>query len=86
MGSVYPESTSGIYIVGEHVSETNGDRIYAAHAVHQRDLPLLLMTDGMRHDPKPWVAPIAKLRIRHRDRSRVMRSRNSASNDEASVD
>jgi hypothetical protein len=27
------------------------------------------MTDRMRHDPQAWVAPLAKFRIRHRDRS-----------------
>ena len=72
MGLVYPESGSGIYVVGEHVSETKGDCISAAHAVQQRDLTLLRMTDGMRHDSQVRVAPIAKLRIRHRDRSLVM--------------
>jgi hypothetical protein len=40
--------------------------------MHQRDFPLLLMTDGLRHDPKPRVAPTAELSICHCNRSRVM--------------
>jgi DNA-binding transcriptional regulator WhiA len=30
------------------------------------------MTDGMRHNPEARIAPVAKLRIRHRDRSLMM--------------
>jgi hypothetical protein len=40
--------------------------------MHQRDFPLLLMTDGLRYDPKPRVAPTAELSICHCNRSRVM--------------
>lgn len=61
-----------VRVVGEHVLETNSDCITAAHALHQRDLPLLLMTDGMRHDSQSRIASIAKLPICHRDRSLVM--------------
>jgi hypothetical protein len=54
--------------------------------VHQRDFPLLLMTDGMRHDPKPEVAPIAELSICHCDRSLVMPGHELEEYEDASVD
>jgi hypothetical protein len=62
----------GINIIGYHVSKTNRDCLPALHAVHQGDLPLLSMTDGMGHHPQARVAPLAKLQIRHRDRTHMM--------------
>ena len=50
----------GVDVVGEHVSKGVGDCGSAVQAVHERDLPLLLMTDRMRHDPQARVAPAAK--------------------------
>ena len=62
----------GIDVVGEHVSKGVGDCRWAVHTAHKRDLPLLLMTDRMRHDPQARVAAMARFRIRQRDRSLVV--------------
>jgi hypothetical protein len=78
----------GIDVVGEHVSKSVGDRGSAVHTAHKRDLPLLLMTDRMRHDPQARVAPVAKFRIRHRDRSPMVPAHeiDEEPKDEASAD
>ena len=66
MASVFNRTIREVHVVGEHVSKGQEDSGFTVCAVHKRYLPLLLMTDGMRHNPEARITPVAKLRIRHR--------------------
>ena len=62
-----------IYVVREHVFDRLTDGRQTAGPLHQCDFSLLLVADGMGHDPEPNVAVSPELLVRHGDSAGMMK-------------
>ena len=63
---------STIDVVRDHIPERGGNRVKAAGTVHEADLPLLFVTDRVRHDAEPRIALPTPSLIGHLDCAGVM--------------
>ncbi|MGY4623936.1 hypothetical protein ACVWY3_001692 [Bradyrhizobium sp. USDA 4486] len=72
IGSPSRCSQRAIDVVTAHVAEGGDDSGNAIHALHERDLALLLVANGMGHDAQAQITAAVPHLVSHPDRASVM--------------